>query len=115
MGTLIRPPGTVKQSGTPTLSSLELSNHKVYFGFLLIQILLVTGISIAAPPLIFQAPWGAEAANTVVCSVINRTSNFYLLYVIFQSLTLSASKLLQVKRLVINGSLGKLFDNTPRK
>ncbi|KAJ6003730.1 hypothetical protein N7522_006422 [Penicillium canescens] len=106
---------TIRQSGIPTLSSLELCIHKVFFGFLLIQILLVTGVSIAAPPLISQVIRGPEVADIVICSIINRTSNFYLSYILLQGLTLSASKLLQVGRLVVNGSLGKLFDNTPAK
>ncbi|KAJ6065872.1 hypothetical protein N7444_001525 [Penicillium canescens] len=115
VGALTRSLGTIRQSGIPTLSSLELCIHKVFFGFLLIQILLVTGVSIAAPPLISQVIRRPEVADIVICSIINRTSNFYLSYILLQGLTLSASKLLQVGRLVVNGSLGKLFDNTPRK
>ncbi|KAJ6041351.1 hypothetical protein N7460_006741 [Penicillium canescens] len=63
---------TIRQSGIPTLSSLELCIHKVFFGFLLIQILLVTGVSIAAPPLISQVIRRPEVADIVICSIINR-------------------------------------------
>ncbi|KAJ6050514.1 uncharacterized protein N7446_010623 [Penicillium canescens] len=62
---------TIRQSGIPTLSSLELCIHKVCFGFLLIQILLVTGVSIAAPPLISQVTRSPEVADIVICSIIN--------------------------------------------
>lgn len=94
---------------------MELLTQDFYFAFQVIQLFLVVTLASAATEIIAIVFKDPSSLATVLARKIPQTANFYMSYILLQGLSFSPSALLQTLRLVLDRTLGRVVDDTPRK
>jgi hypothetical protein len=101
----------VRKQGIPlrSLSSLKIQDY--YFFFLLTQVTLSVTLSAGITVVMSDMVTGRKVAETLAKN-LPKASNYFLSYVILQALSISASALLRLDRLIDIKVAGPLLDRT---
>ena len=101
----------VRKQGLPSKSLISLKVQDYYFFFLLTQITLVVTLTAGITAIMNEVSAGGSIAATLAKNV-PKASNYFLAYVLLQALSVSASTMLRIDRLVQELILSPIFDRT---
>lgn len=104
-----------KLSGEVTTPAVELKCQNWYFAFQVIQVFLITTFSSGAASVVSKIIEDPSSATTLLAQSLPKASNFFISYIIVQSLGVAAGKLINVGALVMLTVGGKFLDKSPRK
>lgn len=101
----------VRKQGLPLRSLLSLKIQDYYFFFLLTQVTVSVTLSAGTTAFMSNLATGENVAATLARN-LPKASNYFLSYVLLQALSVSASALLRLDRLIDLVLLGPLLDKT---
>lgn len=89
-------PGCARVAGVPTLSLVELFVQNAYFAFQVVQVFIVTTLTSAASGAITDVLQDPLSAKDLLADNLPKSSNFYIAYILIQSLAVGASGLVHL-------------------
>ena len=101
--------------GTPTRSKREVVTQNFYFIFLLIELVLLTGIAsgaVTVVPLIAKDP---VSIPNVLATNLPKSANHFINYLVVQALGFSGSVLFQYLRILYITTIWPWLSQTPRQ
>ncbi|CAK7892679.1 uncharacterized protein Rsn1p [[Candida] anglica] len=107
--------GMAQVAGAPSVQQVELFTQNAYFGFLIVNVFLVTTISSSATSTVTQIIEEPQKALNILAQGLPRASNFFISYLILQGLSIAGGSLFQVVGLFLYYILGYILDGTVRK
>jgi calcium permeable stress-gated cation channel len=107
--------GFARFAGIPSLPMIETYTQSAYFAFQVIQVFLVTTLTSAASAAITDVITNPLSAKDLLSANLPKASNFYLSYILIQSLALGATTLVQPFSLFRHQVLAKSLDNPRRR
>ncbi|KAK9475752.1 hypothetical protein V1514DRAFT_370283 [Lipomyces japonicus] len=102
-------------AGAPTLSLVELHVQSSYFAFQVVQVFLITTITSSAASVVTQIISDPTSAMSLLANNLPKSSNFFICYLLLQSLSVAGGAFLQIVGLILFRVLSFILDNTPRK
>lgn len=84
------------QAGVPSLVAAELFCQRGYFAFQVVQVFLITTLTSAASGALFEIVQDPLEAQNLLAQNLPRASNFYLSYILIQSIAAGAGGLLHL-------------------
>ncbi|KFA72076.1 hypothetical protein S40288_02329 [Stachybotrys chartarum IBT 40288] len=84
------------QAGVPSLVAAELFCQRGYFAFQVVQVFLITTLTSAASGALFDIVQDPLEAQNLLAQNLPRASNFYLSYILIQSIAAGAGGLLHL-------------------
>ena len=104
-----------KTSGLPTTDAIDRYVQGSYFVFQVVHVFLVVTISSSISSTIKIILKDPSKAATILATNVPTASNFFFSFLGLHGLSVASGVLLQIVVLILFYSLGRLFDNTPRK
>jgi hypothetical protein len=101
----------VRKQGISSRSHIDLKIQDYYFYFLFVQVTLVVSLSAGLTAITNEMAHGALLAATLAKN-LPKASNYFLSYILLQGLSISASSLLRIDRLIGRFILGPIFDKS---
>ncbi|CCD23314.1 Phm7p NDAI_0B02790 [Naumovozyma dairenensis CBS 421] len=112
-------PPFIKMAGTLSgcLTKLETDQYcqKWYYAFQVIQVFIVTTLASSASATVEAIIRDPSSAMTLLANNLPKASNFYIAYFLLQGLTVPSGSLLQALNLVLQNTMGRILDSTPRQ
>lgn len=109
----IRAMGTI--AGYATTQAVEMFAQNVFFGFLVVNVFLITTLASSATSTVGRIVDEPTSAMQLLAEGLPKSSNFFISFIIFQGLLISGGALFQIVGLILYYALGKLLDNTVTK
>lgn len=103
-----------KVGGAITVQEREHFCQKWYYAFQVVQVFLVQTLGSAATSVVKAIIDDPGSAMSLLSKNLPKASNFYVLYILLQGLSVSSGSLAQLVALVLLKILGPLLDKTPR-
>lgn len=104
-----------KLSGEVTLSAVELKTQTWYMAFQVVQVFLITTFASGAASVATQIINKPGIATTLLAENLPKASNFFISYIIVQTLAFAAANLLNIAALAMFTVVARFVDSTPRK
>ena len=102
----------VRKQGIHSKAAVELLIQDYYFSFLFLQITLIVSLSAGLTTIFDEVRGDAASLPATLAKSFPKASNYFLSYVLLQSLSVSAGALLQIGTLVDQLILSPLLDRT---
>lgn len=101
--------------GTPTRSKREIVTQNFYFFFLLIELVLLTGIASGAVTVIPLIAKNPVSIPNLLATNLPKSSNHFINYLVVQALGFSGTVLFQYLRVLYITTIWPWFTQTPRQ
>ena len=104
-----------ERRGLLTEVAVELSLQKYYFTFLFVQVFLTVSLSSSITVVIQEVLHDLDSVPVVLATNLPKASNYFFSYLILRCFSVSASSILQVRRLIDWYTLAPIMSTTPRQ
>lgn len=104
----------VQRQGLFTQTSVERTVQRFYFASLFLQIFLTVSLSSSATTILGEMYHQVDSVPAILATNLPKTSNYFFSYILLQSLSISASQLVQITGLVKCLLLAPATDRTAR-
>ena len=98
-----------------TKVAVELSLQKYYFTFLFVQVFLTISLSSSITIVIQEVLHDLDSVSMMLVTNLFKASNYFFSYLMLRCFSISASSILQVRRLINWYTLVSIINTTPRQ